>query len=148
MTAIALVLVVLTLLVVLWLGVQVLRLRQRVEAVPADGNVFDSLRRLDTDLAAAESAIADIGPRVDTIEATLPLAIRHTGVVSYDAFGNIAGNMSRSIALLNGRGDGVVISLLVGRDETRWFTKMVSNGGGAEPLSPEEKAAIRSALSR
>ena len=148
MTGIAVALAVVSLLLVLWLAAQVLRLRQRVEAVPADGGVFESLRRLDADLSAAEQSIADIGPKVDAMEATLPLAIRHTGVVAYDAFGDIAGNRSRSIALLNGHGDGVVITLLVGRDETRWFTKMVAAGGGVEPLSPEEKAAIREALSR
>ena len=148
MAVLALALAIVALILALWLAAVVLRLRRLVSVVPADGNVFDSLRRLDADLSAAEEAVADMKPRLSAVEGTLPLAIRHTGVVAFDAFGDIAGNRSRSIALLNGRGDGVVITLLVGRDETRWFTKMVSGGAGEEPLSPEEKAAIREALSR
>ncbi len=148
MTAVTLALVVATLGIVAWLTYDFLRLKRRVEAVPQDGNLYDALQRIDTDLAAAEEDIADMRPRLDAVEGTLPLAIQHTGVVSYDAYGDVAGNLSRSIALLNGRADGVVVSLLVSREETRWYTKMVRGGAGAEPLSPEEKAAIREALGR
>ena len=69
-----------------------------------------------------------------------------TGVVSYDAFGDISGNLSRSIALLNGVGDGVVISLLVGRSETLFYVKQIREGKGSEPLSPEEQEAIASSV--
>ncbi len=146
MTAVALLVAAFALLVALWLVAQVVRLRAIVAAVPQDGGVFESLRRIDTDLAAAEAAIADMAPRLDAVEGTLPYAIQHTAVVSYDAFDDVAGHLSRSIALLNGRGDGIVVSLLVSRDETRWFTKQVRSGGGSDPLSPEEKAAVRQAL--
>ncbi len=146
MTIVALVLVVVTLLLVLWLITQVVRLRAVVAAVPEDGGIYEGMRRLDDDLAAVEATVADLGPRLAAVEARLPLAIQHTGVVAYDAFDDIAGHLSRSIALLDGNGDGVVVSLLVARDETRWFTKLVRAGGGSEPLSPEEKAAVRQAL--
>ena len=76
----------------------------------------------------------------------LPSGISFTGVVAYDAFGDIAGNQSRSIALLDRRGNGLVISLLVGRGETRFYTKQVTARRGDEPLSPEEEAAIDRAL--
>ena len=72
----------------------------------------------------------------------MPLAISHTGVVAYDAFGDIAGHLSRSIALVNDEGDGVVISLLVARSETLFFTKEVRAGRGVEVLSPEEERAL------
>ncbi len=146
MTALALALSAVTLLIVLWLLAQVIRLRRIVATVPRDGGIFESLRRIDTDLAAAEAAIADMSPRLDAVEGRIPYAIQHTAVVSYDAFDDIAGNLSRSIALLDGRGDGIVVSLLVSRDETLWFTKQVRAGAGSEPLSPEEKAVVRQAF--
>ena len=59
-----------------------------------------------------------------------------------DAFGDIAGNMSRSVALLSIEGDGIVISILVGRLDVRVFTKEVRGFEGVEELSPEEKAAV------
>ncbi len=148
MTVVVLVLVVLTLVVVLWLLVHVVRLRAIVAATPEDGGVYEGLRRLDDDLAAVEAVVADLQPRLAAVEVRLPMAIQHTGVVSYDAFDDIAGHLSRSIALLDGRGNGLVVTLLVARDETRWFTKLVRNAAGVEPLSPEEKAAVREALGR
>jgi hypothetical protein len=76
------------------------------------------------------------------------LAISYTGIVTYDAFDNIAGNQSRSIALLNAQGDGLVISLLVGRNETLFFTKQIRGHVGMEELSPEEAEAVSQALAR
>lgn len=52
------------------------------------------------------------------------------------------------IVLLDSIGDGLVISLLVGRNETHFFTKEVRAGSGTERLSPEEDAAISRAMGR
>lgn len=121
-------------------------LRRRLEAVPKDGDVIGLLREIDVDLAAAEKSIAELGPRMDAIERAMPSAVSHVGVVSYNAFGDITGNLSRSVALLDRRGSGLVISVLVGRAETMFFTKQVRGRVGAEELSPEEHAAIDEAM--
>jgi hypothetical protein len=130
----------------IWLSIQVASLRRRLEAVPQDGDVIGMMREMDTDLAAAEAAIRDLQPRVTELEAKLPLAVCHVGVVSYDAFGNITGNMSRSFALLDRQGNGLVLSVLVGRAETMFYTKQVRGARGTEELSPEEEAAIERAM--
>ena len=135
-----------TLLIVLWLSAQLMRVRAKVAVVPEDRDVLGLLRSIDNDLARLDSTLANFGPRLEAVEQALPAAISHTGVVAYDAFGDIAGNLSRSIALLDRAGNGIVISLLVGRSETRFFTKRVAGRAGAEPLSPEEEAAIAQAL--
>jgi hypothetical protein len=85
---------------------------------------------------------AELEPRVAAVEQLLPHAIVNTGVVNYDAFGDIAGNLSRSMALLSLNGDGVVLSILVGRLDVRVFTKEVRGFVGIEELSPEEKEAV------
>lgn len=146
MTELALALVGVLAVIVLYLWFQLTRVRRIVSAVPEDGNVFELLREIDTDLGSVEATVADLRPRLEAVEQALPLAISYTGVVAYDAFGDIAGNLSRSIALLDSRGDGVVISLLVGRNETRFFTKQVRGRAGSEPLSPEEDEAVRVAM--
>jgi hypothetical protein len=130
-----------------WLLVQVGTLKRKLSAIPEDGDVVRILRDLDTDLAAAETTVADLAPRLAAVESRLPYAISHVGVVNYDAFGDITGNQSRSIALVDTQGNGIVISLLVGRSESRFFTKQVRNRQGAEELSPEESAAVTQALS-
>ncbi|MCJ7725384.1 MAG: hypothetical protein MUP76_03225, partial [Acidimicrobiia bacterium] len=62
---------------------QVRAFKQRLSAIPEDGSVFDALRRLDTDLAAAEDAIARLQPAVRSLAERMPGAIRYTAVVRY-----------------------------------------------------------------
>ena len=128
------------------LAVQLARVNRQLAAIPADGNVFDALRRLDQDLAAAEQAIGRLQPVVQSLSDRMPGATRHTAVITYDAHQDLAGHLSRSIALLDERGDGLVLTLMVGRNESIYYTKMVKGGRGTEPLSPEESSAVRSAL--
>ncbi len=146
MTYLLLALLGVTLLIVLWMSTQLNKVRMRVSAIPEDADVLALLRRIDNDLGQLEHQVAQLEPRLANVEAMLPNAITHTGVVSYDAFGDITGNQSRSIALLDGGGNGIVLSLLVGRNETLFFTKQVRNRVGAEPLAPEEEAAVAQAL--
>jgi hypothetical protein len=123
-------------------------LRDRLAAIPEDQSVFDALRRLDDDLATAEQKISRLEPVVRSLSDRMPQAIRHSAVVRYDAHQDLAGQLSRSIALLDEHGDGLVITLMKGRAEAIFYTKMVRGGRGAEPLSPEENQAIRRALGR
>ena len=74
-------------------------------------------------------------------------AVRHVGVVRFDAFEDMGGRLSFSAALLDGRGDGVVITSINGRQETRCYAKQVRNGTSVHNLSDEEGQAIRRALS-
>ncbi len=128
----------------LWMRV----LARKLTAVPASGNLFEAVRRLDEDLSAAETAIAQLQPAVASLMDRMPGAIRHAAVVAYDAHGDMAGRLSRSVALLDERGDGLVFTLLTGRSESVFFTKMVRRGRGAEVLSPEEQTAVDRALGR
>lgn len=143
---VAAILAVLALLTTLVLALQVAGLRRRLASVPKDGNVIDLMRSIDNDLANVEAVVKNLEPRLQKVEQKLPLALSYTGVVTYDAFGDIGGKLSRSIAMLDTNGDGLVISLLVGRNETLFFTKEVRSGSGTERLSPEEGAAIQRAM--
>jgi hypothetical protein len=142
MNIILLSLIAATLLIALWLSIQVNRLRAKLAAVPQDGNVYALLAEVDGELDRIEALLGDFGPRLVAVERQLPHAISRTGVVAYDAFGDISGNLSRSIALLDATGTGVVISLLVGRGETLFYVKQIRDGKGTEALSPEEEEAL------
>jgi Protein of unknown function (DUF4446) len=74
-----------------------------------------------------------------------PRALRDLAVVRYDALSEMSGQLSFSVALLNALGDGVVLSSINGRSETRTYAKVVRSGSGTQPLSPEEKHAVRAA---
>ena len=74
-----------------------------------------------------------------------PRALRDLAVVRYDALSEMSGQLSFSVALLNALGDGVVLSSINGRAETRTYAKIVRQGAGTQPLSPEEEQAVRAA---
>jgi uncharacterized protein YjiS (DUF1127 family) len=74
-----------------------------------------------------------------------PRALRDIGIVRYDALQEMAGQLSFSLALLNAKGDGVVLSSINGRAETRTYAKPVLGGQGDQPFSPEEAQAVHSA---
>ena len=74
-----------------------------------------------------------------------PRALRDVGIIRYDALNEMSGQLSFSLALLNTMGDGVVISSINGRAETRTYAKPVVAGKGAQELSPEEAQAVHSA---
>lgn len=74
-----------------------------------------------------------------------PRALRDLAVVRYDALSEMSGQLSFSVALLNALGDGVVLSSINGRSETRTYAKIVRSGHGTQALSPEEEHAVRAA---
>jgi Protein of unknown function (DUF4446) len=73
-------------------------------------------------------------------------SVRHVGVVRFDAFEDMGGRLSFSAALLDGHGDGVVITSINGRQDTRCYAKGVVNGGSSHNLTDEERQAIQEAL--
>jgi hypothetical protein len=74
-----------------------------------------------------------------------PRAVRDVAIVRYDALNEMSGQLSFSLAVLNALGDGVVLSSINGRAETRTYAKVVVAGKGTQELSPEETQAVRSA---
>jgi len=69
-------------------------------------------------------------------------ALRHLAVVRYDAFGDMGGHLSWSMALLDDAGDGVVLTSIHGRSEARTYAKNVTGWTCEQTLSPEEEEAV------
>jgi hypothetical protein len=74
------------------------------------------------------------------------LALQRFGLVRYDAFDDMGGRMSFSAALLDDNGDGVIISSINGRTETRTYAKLVRGLTSEHNLSDEEREAIAVAV--
>ncbi|MFN7171825.1 MAG: DUF4446 family protein [Fimbriimonadaceae bacterium] len=81
--------------------------------------------------------------RLADCEAAIETAKRHVGMVKYDAFDDVAGKQSFSLALFDDRGDGVVVTTLMGRVDSRTYCKSLRGGKCASQLTPEEKKAIK-----
>jgi hypothetical protein len=93
------------------------------------GDLRDEVLRLETQLAATQR--------------DLTMALRHVSVVRYDAFGDMGGRFSFSAALLDDMGDGLVITSIHARSETRTYLKGLHAGDSDITLSPEEQQAVR-----
>ena len=74
-------------------------------------------------------------------------SLRHVAVVRYDAFGDMGGHLSWSLALLDDSGDGVVLTSIHGRSDARSYAKNVAGWRCEQQLSPEEDEAIANARS-
>jgi hypothetical protein len=105
----------------------------------APGAVDEALRlqlaEIDRRLGALEQGMARIADH-------LPKAVQGVGVVRYNAFPGMGGNMSFSLALLDGRANGVVVSVLNGRESARVYGKLIEGGQSSHALSAEERQAL------
>ena len=101
---------------------------------------------LDRQLKSVES----LSERVDALnklhhelEHLSQRTIQKVAVIRYNPFSDTGGDQSFSIALLDGDGDGLVLSSLFGRAETRVFAKPVQAGQSKYTLTEEEQEAIQ-----
>jgi Protein of unknown function (DUF4446) len=79
------------------------------------------------------------------LRADLGQALRHVAVVRYDAFGDMGGRLSFSAAVVDDHGDGLVISSIHARGESRTYAKGVVGGTSDATLTPEEQQALAAA---
>ena len=82
----------------------------------------------------------------ETLEARSRGSLQHVGIVRFNPFEDTGSDQSFAIALLDDRRDGVVLSSLHGRGQTRVFAKPVEGGESTHQLSGEEAQAIRIAV--
>src|SRR6202035_2027873 len=92
-----------------------------------------------------ETAIR-LAARLAGVETALRVTIAHRAVVRYDAYNELSGRLSMSIALLDEDQSGIVLSCIHHRDQARVYGKQVREGRGELELSPEEAEAVRIAL--
>jgi Protein of unknown function (DUF4446) len=99
---------------------------------------------------ALHGRVEEVAERLDArmagTEDRLDGAIAYRSLVRYDAYGELSGHQSTSMALLDERRNGVVLSCIAHRDNARLYCKQVHDGHGEFELSPEEDEAIRLAL--
>ena len=95
---------------------------------------------------AMRTEVDDLSALLSKTRMELSDAVRHVSVVRYDAFGDMGGRLSFSAALLDDGGDGLVLTSIHGRQETRSYMKGIKAGQSDAPLSPEEQQAVAYAV--
>jgi hypothetical protein len=103
-------------------------------------DAFEALREY-----VEETAIR-LDERLASAEGTLRGTIAHRSLVRYDAYNELSGRQSMSIALLDDERSGIVLSCIHHRDQARVYGKRIQAGRGELELSPEEAEAVKLAL--
>jgi hypothetical protein len=104
-------------------------------------DAFEALRLYVDDVALR------LDDRLNAVEDALRGTIAHRALVRYDAYNELSGQQSVSIALLDDGRSGIVLSCIHHRDQARVYAKQVVDGQAELELSPEEAEAVRVALS-
>jgi hypothetical protein len=94
-----------------------------------------------------EESIEHFERRMQSTESRLDGCIAYRSLVRYDAYNELSGQQSSSLALLDARKSGVVVSSIVHRDQARLYVKQLHEGESEIELSPEEQEAVDTALS-
>jgi hypothetical protein len=132
--------------------VQSIRLRRATRAYGAlvqgaDGGSLEQV--LDQHIGQVRqvsSRLDDLNTMTEYLEQRTRGSLQHIGLVRFNPFEDTGSDQSFAIALLDDRKDGIVISSLHGRANTRVFAKPVENGTSRHALSTEEADAIRIAV--
>ncbi len=143
---------VISLLSTVFLAVRLRRVRADQRAVLGDRDVdlVAHAAALQSQFEALSEYVQDAASQLDArmhvAEQRLDGAVAYRALVRYDAYGEMSGRQSTSIALLDATRSGLVLSSIHHRDQARLYAKAIHDGRGELELSPEESEAIRIAL--
>lgn len=115
------------------------RARAGVELTPVP---HDALAALRTQVDALEQSVAELRALASAPDRT---ALRHVAVVRYDAFADVGGRLSYSLALLDDTRSGLVLTTLAGKTDVRTYVRTISAGASDGTLTDEEQQAIAAA---
>ena len=139
-------------LVVLWVLAVQIRLsgviysHNRLVGGVDEGNLEDALGRQIAYILEAKAKLETVQGDLARVGDSLQLAVQRVGLVRFNPFDDTGGDQSFALALLDARGDGIVLSSLFARRETRIFAKPVQSGKSTHQLTAEEAKAIDLAL--
>ncbi len=109
-------------------------------------NLYDALTAHIERVDEIEQLINDVVSEQEKQNTRLLRTVQRVGLVRYDAFGDMGGKLSFVLALLDAGGNGVLVTTICGRQETRTYAKGIRGGKAAVVLTEEEQQAISEAL--
>jgi hypothetical protein len=103
-------------------------------------------RQVEAHARGLAESTTELRARIEEAERRLGAVVSRTAVIRYDAYDEMTGRQSSSIALLDEGATGIVFSAILHRDQARFFAKWVVGGESELDLSPEEREAIGEAM--
>lgn len=140
---------IISLIVVVVLAVRLSRVRKNLVLLRGSGDpvdIFGVVGRAMKSIDALSSRVDVLATRQQDDEIRQRLALQRFGLVRYDAFEEMGGRLSFSAAFLDDHGDGIIVTSINGRTETRTYAKPIRQLLSEHNLSEEENAAIAAAM--
>ena len=106
------------------------------------GNLESMLNEHIAQVRETADRVESVGQLAHRLEKAAYFSLQHLGVVRYNPFSGTGGDQSFAIALVDGHGNGVVLSSLHARDLTRVYAKPLQKWESTYSLTDEEKQAI------
>jgi len=97
-------------------------------------------------IEASMKVVEDLESAYNSLDNRVKNSLQKCGVIRFRAFDDVGSDLSYSIALLNEKNDGVILTGIYGRNECATFAKPIENGISKYDLSDEEKQAIKNAI--
>lgn len=139
--------IVLVFMITVWVNLFRLRRRYSLLLQGSDGQDLEPiLAGLVSEILSLQSKVLSLEHQQKDCEALLDGVVAGVGIVRFSAFENVGGNQSFVIALLDRRGDGVVLTSLFGTNESRFYAKPIKRQASEYNLSEEEVAAVTKAM--
>jgi hypothetical protein len=139
------------LVLLVWLTIvslKVKRINKREKTVAKAGensNFVASIEASLSELNEMRTRVDGLHVRHEELAMRLQGAVQKVGIVRFDAFEDIGGMLSFAVALLDHNGDGVLVSTINGRQDSRSYAKPITRGESTFNLSREERQAIEEA---
>jgi hypothetical protein len=110
------------------------------------GDIVDCLTDHSDAIFGMQGRLDEVSAALSEQGATLQRCLKKTGVVRFNAFNDVGGEQSFAVVLLDSEANGVALSSLYGRQDSRVYAKAIFAGQGERPLSEEEQQALAKAL--
>ena len=158
--SIALTIAIVSVIFSLGLLIWILRLKKKLLVLQKNGDketflgavnkYVEKMQNIATEQAKINKALVKddraLQAQIDEIKEAMTYVVSRVATVRYDAFNNMGGQMSFSTAMLNDLGDGIVVTAINGRSETRTYIRNIKNKKCDVEISREEAEAINKAM--
>lgn len=117
-----------------------------LSAADDQASFVEVVARKTAEVEELRADVADLAAELRATQGELHQALRHVSLVRYDAFGDMGGRMSFSVAMVDDHGNGFVLTTVHARSESRTYVKQLRGGMAEVALSPEEQQAVEDVI--
>lgn len=123
-----------------------IRRLKKISRNSKNGNLGAAIEMYYDKVEALTDDIRDMSQRFTVYEQQNALSFKKSGIVHFNAFGDISGKLSFSLALLNDKNDGIILTSLYGHETSNIYLREVKAGTPSVTISEEELQALEQAV--